>query len=91
MQHLKQLATLHKLIYDVLSMLSNDEYKNEPFEIGVKCRSPDIQLNMYKKLTCVLEEHEDLKVEMKDEDNVVCVIKKKVEVVSEVNDKFCYN
>jgi hypothetical protein len=80
MQQLKSLATIHKLIYDVLSMLSNDEYKNEPFEIGVKCRTEENQLNIYKKLTAIFIDHEDLTIEMKDEDNVVCVIKKKFEI-----------
>jgi hypothetical protein len=80
MQNIKILSTVHKMIYDVLTMMTNDEHKDEPFEVGVKCRNQEIQLKIFKMLNCIFEEHEDLSIQMKEEDNVVCIIKNKTEI-----------
>ena len=82
MENLRILSTVHKLIYDVLSVINNEKMKDEPFEIGVKCKTEEIQLKIYKILTAVFLDHENMRVEMKEDDNVVSIIKNKIEILN---------
>jgi hypothetical protein len=82
MENLRILSTVHKLIYDVLSVINNEKMKDEPFEIGVKCKTEEIQLKIYKILTAVFLDHENMRIEMKEDDNVVSIIKNKIEILN---------
>jgi hypothetical protein len=65
-------ATIHRIIHDCLQILGNIENK-EPFEIGCKTKSPEDQDLLYRILKLTLGEIQDIKIECKAEDYIVCV------------------
>ena len=95
MENNRILVTVHKLIFDVLSVINNDKMKDEPFEIGVKCKTEEIQLKLYKILVAIFLDHENMRVQIKEDDNVVAIIKEKETIEKyqerEIIDKYSYN
>lgn len=75
MEKLKVLATLNKIIFDVLSVLSKDENKDAPFKIGCKCKTLEDRDNLFDKLCSVFI---DLKFNIVKEstDNMVYIERK---------------
>jgi len=64
------LATIHRLINDLLKIMNDSS--TEPFEIGCRCKSPEIQESLYVILSMIAS-HVDLVVEKKEVDFIVCI------------------
>ena len=82
---LKLLATAHKLLYDAISVLTNEENANASFEIGCRCKTPEFQGQLYDALSAVFRNTADIKVEKKPEDYILCI--KREEADKEVSPK----
>ena len=78
MSILRTPATIHRLLFDVLQILSDPE-NHKPFEVGCRSKTPEDQDTIYRVLKLVFASVEDVVVEMKPEDYIVCV--KRFEVV----------
>lgn len=77
-------ATTHRILHDLLQVLSKQD--KEPFEVGCRCKSPEIQDNLYQILSMVVSGIADIVVEKKPEDYIVCVKRPDVPVSEEVDD-----
>jgi len=77
---IRLLATTQKILYDVITLLSNKDNNNKPFEIGCKCKTPEIQLKLNVMLSGVFSDFENIVVKMKDEDekHIVCVSRENI-------------
>jgi hypothetical protein len=82
---LKLLATAHKLLYDTISVLTNEENANAPFEIGCRCKTPEFQDQLYDVMSAVFRNTEIIKVNRKPEDYILCI--KREEADKEVAQK----
>ena len=69
---LRLAATVHRLLFDALQILGNPDNK-EPFEIGCKNKDSDTQDTLYHILKVTLAGIEDITVECKAEDYIVCI------------------
>jgi hypothetical protein len=76
MENQKVLATLNKIIYDVLTILSTDDKKDEPFEIGVRCKTEEVQNKLFKMLCAIFEDFKNLNV-VKDSDELKVYVERK--------------
>jgi len=72
-QNLKNLATVHKIIYDVITIMSDEKKNDEPFQIGVKTKTEEAQIRIYNILVHVFQEFENLFVVKETEDLKVYV------------------
>lgn len=71
-QSLRLVATIHRLLHDALQIMGNPENK-EPFEIGCKNKDSEIQDTIFHILKATLAGIEDITVECKAEDYIVCI------------------
>jgi len=79
------LVTTQKILYDIISIISNKDNNGKDFKIGCKCKSDVIQDKLYKSL-CVIFEDYGFKVVKESDDNLVYVekkVKKRTESFSE--------
>ena len=67
------LATTHKMIYDIISVLNNPECNGKPFEIGCRCKTVEIQAQLYDTISSALRHIDDIIVIRKEHDNIVHV------------------
>lgn len=74
MENTRLIATVHRLLHDVLSVFAKDtlDYK-PPFEVGIRTKSEDTQSDLYDILSLVFRKHIDVVVEKKVEELVVAV------------------
>jgi hypothetical protein len=72
---LRILATSQRLLYDVMSILTKDECKGEPFEIGCRCKNPEIQDQLFEVLNTIFKHTPDIEAYKKAEDYIVCVVR----------------
>lgn len=73
---LKLLATLQKILYDVITILHNKDNSDKPFEIGCKCKNAVSQLKLNQMLSAVFDNIPNLFVKSKeteDDKYIVCV------------------
>jgi hypothetical protein len=80
---LRLAATVHRLLFDALQILGNPG-NNEPFEIGCKSKDSDTQDTLYHILKATLAGIDDITVECKAEDYIVCIKRLPVLVSQEV-------
>jgi hypothetical protein len=75
MESTKLIATVHRLLHDVLSVFAKDKEgeDKQPFEVGVRCKSEDTQSDLYDILSLIFRKHIDVVVKKKFEDLVVAV------------------
>jgi len=75
MESTRLIATVHRLLHDVLSVFAKDKEGEDraPFEVGVRCKSEDTQSDLYDILSLVFRKHIDVVVEKKFEELVVAV------------------
>lgn len=66
------LVTTQKILYDIISIISNKDNNGKDFKIGCKCKSDVIQDKLYKSL-CVIFEDYGFKVVKESDDNLVYV------------------
>ena len=78
MDTIRVLSTIHRILHDVITVLSNPDSSNEPFEVGCRCKSSEVQDHLFNVLTTIFKD--TLKVQKLAEDYTVCV--KKVREVS---------
>lgn len=76
---LRVLATASKLLSDILLILNKEETNKddirEPFEIGCRCKSPEIQDYLHDVLTALFKNHDMIRAIKKETDNIVCLIR----------------
>jgi Ni,Fe-hydrogenase III component G len=73
---LRLLATLQKILYDVITILHNKDNSDKPFEIGCKCKNEEAQLKLYQMLLAVFVNIPNIYTKMKeteDDKYIVCV------------------
>ena len=78
MSSLRTPATIHRLLFDVLQILSDPE-NHKPFEVGCRSKTPEDQDLLYRVMKLIFASIEDVIVEMKAEDYIVCVKRLEVE------------
>lgn len=66
------IATVHRLLHDLLQILSEPNNLEKPFEIGCRTKSPEAQENLYNILCLIVAENKSVVVEKKAEDYIVC-------------------
>jgi len=67
------LATTHKMLYDLISVINNPECDGKPFEIGCRCKTEEIQAQLYDIMKSALRHIDDITVSKKDNDYIVHV------------------
>jgi hypothetical protein len=78
---LKILATTHRLLHDVITVLSNPETNGESFEIGCRKKSEGVQSQIYDALSAIFRHVEDVKVKTRVEDHIVYIERESSKVV----------
>jgi len=73
MDKLKVLSTVQKILYDVITVLSNVENNGKPFEIGCRCNDIKTQVKLHRILNAIFNDYDDLNIDTKEEDNVVFI------------------
>lgn len=80
------LATVQKILYDVLSTITKKENDDLPFKIGCKCKSDDIQDQLFDSLCVLFKNFKYNVVKEKNDDRLVYIekiVKKRSESFSE--------
>ena len=67
------LATAHKMLYDIISVVNNPECDGKPFEIGCRCKTEEIQAQLFDTLKSALRHMDDIVVMKKEENHIVHV------------------
>lgn len=68
---LKILSTTHRILNDVINVLNTEN--PQPFEVGCRCSTPEIQDKLFRVLDLIFLDHETINVGTMQEDNVVFV------------------
>lgn len=71
--HVRILATTHKMLYDLISVLNNPECDGKPFEIGCRCKTEEIQTQLFDTMSSALRHIDDVTVTRKEKDYIVHV------------------
>lgn len=74
-EHVRILATAHKMLYDIISVLNNPECDDKPFEIGCRCKTEEIQAQLFDTMSSALRHIDDVTVSIKTHDNIVHIEK----------------
>lgn len=72
---LRILSTAHRLLYDVMSILTNKECDGKSFEIGCKCKVPAVQEQLSEVMTSIFKHTPEIEIKTKEEDYAVCVLR----------------
>jgi hypothetical protein len=72
---LRILATSQRMLYDVMSILTKEDCKGEPFEIGCRCKSPEMQEQLFDVLNSIFRHTTEVSAVKKPEDYIVCVVR----------------
>jgi len=81
MDNIRVLSTIHRIIHDVITVLSNPNSSKESFEVGCRCKSSDNQDYLFNVLSAIFKD--DIKVYKLPEDYTVCVKKEKEKEVTD--------
>jgi hypothetical protein len=73
MDKLKVLSTVQKMLYDVITVLSNEENDGKPFEIGCRCKDVDTQVKLHRILKAIFNDYNELNIDTREEDNVIFI------------------
>jgi hypothetical protein len=71
--HVRILATAHKMLYDIISVLNNPECDGKGFEIGCRCKTEEIQAQLFDTMSSALRHIDDVTVTRMEKDHIVHV------------------
>lgn len=69
------LATVQKILYDVLTIISKQENDDKPWKIGCKCKSDEIQEQLFESLCVLFKNFKFNIVKEKNDDKLVYIEK----------------